>query len=165
MKFRGPIFFSVVLVALFIGVSAFLPTPNNAQKEAILIQRLLGGLNQLHYQPVDIDDAFSEKAFDLYIDRLDSGKRWLTQEDIETLKEYRTKIDDEADKGTYEFMDLSLELLNKGIAKSKSYYEELVKNPVELNSSNIIELMAIKKLSLKTMKNLKLTGLKWFNSK
>jgi len=145
MKFRGPIFFSVALVALFIGASAFLPTPDNTQKEAILIQRLLGGLKQLHYKPVDIDDAFSEKAFDLYIERLDSGKRWLTQEDIETLKAYRTKIDDEADKGTYEFMDLSLELMEKGVAKSKSYYEELVKKPVELSSDKLIELDGDKK--------------------
>ena len=155
MKFRGPIFFSIALVALFIGVSAYLPTPNNAQKEAILIQRLLGGLNQLHYKPVDIDDTFSEKAFDLYIDRLDSGKRWLTQEDIEMLKEYRTKIDDEADKGTYEFMDLSLELLEKGIAKSKTYYEELVKNPVALSSDNVIELDGDKKTFAKNDEELK----------
>lgn len=155
MKFRGPIFFSIALVALFIGVSAYLPTPDNTQKEAILIQRLLGGLNQLHYKPVDIDDTFSEKAFDLYIDRLDSGKRWLTQEDIETLKVYRTKIDDEADQGTYEFMDLSLELLEKGIAKSRGFYEELVNNPVQLNSDKIIELDGDKKTFAKNDEELK----------
>ncbi len=155
MKFRGPIFFSIALVALFIGISAYLPTPNNAQKEAILIQRLLGGLSQLHYKPVDIDDSFSEKAFDLYIDRLDSGKRWLTQEDIEKLKAYRTKIDDEADQGTYEFMDLSLELLEKGIAKSKTYYEELVNNPVDLNSDKVIELDGEKKQFAKNDEELK----------
>ncbi len=155
MKLRGPIFLSVALIALFLGVAAYFPNANNAQKESILIQRLLGGLNQLHYQPVDINDAFSEKAFDLYLERIDGGKRWLTQEDIEKMKAYRTEIDDEADRGTYEFMDMSIELLEQGIEKTKGIYEELVEMPVDLNSAKSIELDGEKKTFAKNDEELK----------
>ena len=49
MKFRGPIFFSIILVALVFG--AFYIPANNAEKEAILIKSIIANLDRFHFQP------------------------------------------------------------------------------------------------------------------
>jgi len=145
----------VVLAALFIGLTAYFPTPNKAEKEAILIQRLLGGLSQLHYKPLAIDDSFSEKAYDLYLERIDGGKRWLTQEDVSKLEKFKKELDDEADRGTYEFMDLSIELLEARVKLTKGFYEDLINESIDLESNEIIELDNEKKAFAKNETELK----------
>ena len=116
MKLRGPLFFSIVIIAFL--VAAYYPRVNSSEKEAVLMHTILNGLNQLHYNPADIDDEFSEKLFDLYVDRIDGGHRFLTQSDIDQLKGYKDQLDDEALSGTYEFFDLSKELLESALVKN-----------------------------------------------
>ena len=94
MKVRGPIFFSILLVGLL--VAAYYPKVKNAEKEAILMQTIVDGLNHFHYKPQKIDDDFSGKVYDIYMDKIDGSRRFLTQEEVELLKAYRTRIDDEA---------------------------------------------------------------------
>ena len=154
MKFRGSIYFSIALLAVLLA-GFYYPATSNAEKEAVLIQRLLGGLKQLHYKPVEIDDNFSKKVFDLYMERLDSGKRWLTQKDVEKLEKYKTLIDDEAVTGNYEFFDMSIDLLEEGVDKTRAYYKEFVDAPVDLNSTAIIELDGEKKAFAKNDDELK----------
>lgn len=138
MKLRGPIFFSVLLVTLL--VAAFYPKVDDSQKEALLMFSVLKVMNQLHYQPPAVDDKFSKQLFDLYLDRIDSGRRFLTQQDVKQLEKFKTDIDDEALTGKFDFFDLSLELLDKGIDKTQGYYREILANPFDLTKKEYIEL-------------------------
>ncbi len=140
MKIKGPVFFSIVLIGLL--VSAFYPqkTVDNAQKEAILIQSLLEGLNQLHYRPQSINDGFSQKVYDLYLDRLDPTRRWLTQKDVDQLKPFALQLDDEASRGSYEFFNLAIELYEAGFKKSQGYFEEILDKPFKFSKQETINL-------------------------
>ena len=67
MKNKGAIVFILALCTIVAG--AYFPfNTDNSQKETILIQTIMEGLKQLHFKPAAIDDAFSEKAFDMYLD-------------------------------------------------------------------------------------------------
>jgi len=129
MQVKGSVFFSILVVVLLIG--AYYPTTKNADKEAILIHTILGGLDQMHYNPQDINDEFSEKVYDLYIERLDGAKRWLTKEDLAVLDKYKHKIDDEANEGTYEFFNTSLDVMDKAVAKTADYYKDILDKPFD----------------------------------
>ena len=156
MKFKGSIFFSALsLLAVAVLVGAYYPPTDNTEKEALLMQRLIGGLNQLHFQPQTIDDEFSAKVFDIYLDRIDSGKRWLTQSDVDKITVYKTKIDDEANEGTYEFFNESLEVLNAGITKTESYYKEFLSQPFDFTKKEEIEFDGEKRAYAKTDAELK----------
>ncbi len=147
MKFRGPFFFSVFVLAFLFG-AAYYPSPDspsNKNKEAILMHTILGGLNQLHYSPKAIDDEFSAKVFDLYIERLDGNRRWLTAQEVQQLKVYKSQLDDEANEGTYEFFDLSLDLLKNGIEKTQKYYQEILAQPFDYTVDEKVELDGEKK--------------------
>lgn len=140
MKFRGPIFLSLIVIALLIGAYSPAPYVDNAEKEAVLMQTILNGLEQWHYQPQAIDDNFSKKVYDLYLNRLDGGRRWLTQPDIDKLAKYELALDDEAKAGTYEFFDLATELKAAGIRKTKAYYQELLAQPFDFTVKEMVEL-------------------------
>ncbi len=133
--------FSVVAVLLLgsFVFKQFVEPPVDTNKEKVLIQTMLARLEQLHFKPVEINDQFSEDVFDLYLDRLDGGKRFFTQEDIEQLKKYRDLIDDESVEGNYEFFNLSQSLLAKAVDKTEVYFKEILEKPFDLRKDEIFE--------------------------
>lgn len=126
---RGPIFFSVAIVAVL--AFAVYPRYDGTQKEGILIQTLLRSLDRYHFNPVETNDEFSQKAFDLYLNDLDQGRRFFTQQDIDRLDAYRDDLDDEARQGSFELFDLSQELLMAGLEKTQGYYREILAEPFD----------------------------------
>ena len=153
MKVRGPVFLSIVLIGLL--VAAFYVPANNAEKEAVMIKSMLSSLDRFHYQPQKVDDAFSEKVFKLYLDRIDGNKRWLTQADVDLLDDFETKLDDEADAGTYEFFDLSLKLIERGLDKTQGFYQEILATPFDFSTNDKIEMDGDKKTRAKSDAELK----------
>ena len=79
MKFKFKIPFLAVGLLLLL---AFTTGSENSQKDKILLQVILQGLNQVHYEPHELDDNFSEKVYDLYLKRLDYNKRFFIKEDV-----------------------------------------------------------------------------------
>jgi carboxyl-terminal processing protease len=139
MKFRAPIFFSVLIVGLLLA--AFLPkSVDQDQKEAILMRSILMALNQYHYQPQEINDDFSRKVFDLYLTRLDYYKRLVTGEEISRLKQYELQLDDQSLNGSFEFFDLSLEIYRNGLERAKGYAQEILASPFDFGQNEMINL-------------------------
>ena len=52
-------------------------------------------LEEGHYSPKKIDDAFSKEVLKKYEETLDPDKYIFTQQDIDAFKKYEYKIDDE----------------------------------------------------------------------
>ncbi|MEM1123094.1 MAG: carboxy terminal-processing peptidase [Bacteroidota bacterium] len=143
MKFKGFVFFA--LSALVFLVAANQPKTSDEQKEAILMQTIMAGLKQLHYSPQSIDDDFSERVFNLYLERIDGNKRWLTQQDIEQLSVYKDKLDDQANEGKFDFLNLAQAALSQSLAKTKTYYQEILAQPFDFTGKETIELDGEKK--------------------
>jgi carboxyl-terminal processing protease len=139
MKFRGPLFFSIL--ALLLAVAAFYPKQpqDTTQKEAVLMQAILANLNHLHFLPKEIDNEFSAEVFDLYLDRIDNGRRFLTQKDVKELEAFRQNLDDEALSGSFVFFDRSLEILHAAQEKTQAYYRELLAQPFNYETSEHFE--------------------------
>lgn len=138
MKSRN-LFFMALLPAL-IFMSVVCSNVNVAEKETVIFDALLTIINQGHYHPKKLNDEFSKKAFDYYLDNLDGSKRFFLQSEIEQLKKYQDKIDDQAKARDLEFFNLSVELLDKGIARSQKIYEEVVAQPLEIIKAETLEL-------------------------
>lgn len=143
MKFRF-VLFSGLLAAGLLFV-AFYPPVNNSEKEAVLIQTINTFLSRFHYSPQNIDDQFSEKAFDIYINRLDGGRRWLTAQDYAELESYKDLIDDQSNAGSYEFFDKSVELVQQGMDRTQQYYREILAEPFDFSKDESVEIDGEKK--------------------
>ncbi len=110
------------------------------EKELYLTDLVINSLKYLYYDHRTIDDEFSEKAYDLYIKRLDYTKKFLLKEDIDRLQAYRTEIDDEIRMNRTAFFDLSFQLIRKRIDESEKYYKELLEKPFDFSKDEKIQL-------------------------
>ncbi len=153
MKFKGQIFLSAVIAVLFI--STYYPHYDASEKEAVLIQALTNGLNQLHFKPATIDDEFSKKAFHLYLDRIDGGKRWLTQQDVDQLDAFELFVDDQIRTAHFDFFDASVKLIENGISKTQKFYREILAQPFDFSEDTEIETDGDKKAYAKNDAELK----------
>ncbi len=113
---------------------------DSKEKEAMIIQTLISGLNNMHYSPRQIDDKFSKEVFALYMDRLDNARRFFTEEDMAQLRRFENRIDDETNSASYEFFDLSLQLLEKQLTTTQAYYREILAEPFDFSKDESIEL-------------------------
>lgn len=112
---------------LFIAFGFYLKAQNEG--EDILLKAVNISLQNAHYDPVTLNDEFSERVFELYLENLDGNKRLLLQEDVDKLSIYKTELDEQVNNGTYEFFNLSLEVIDKRIEETESYFEELLAQP------------------------------------
>jgi carboxyl-terminal processing protease len=112
---------------------------NNAQKEAALMQSILSELKQYHYQPLELDDRLSEKIHGLFLDRMDGARRWMTQSEVQQLDIWKNKLDDEANSGSFAFLDQAILFQEKGIEKTRAWYREILAQPFDFTSDEVYE--------------------------
>lgn len=98
----------------------------NTPGEDMLVRVILENLKNYHYAPVEIDDSFSVKAFNNYIDDIDPAKRFLLASDVQKLSVHKFQIDDESKNGTYNFFNESVTLIEQKQLDAQKIYRDLL---------------------------------------
>jgi len=141
-------YFKLGGIALLISVSSFLfiAFQNNTEdlRRDLLLKVISFAISNGHYNPGEINDDFSEKAFALYIERMDFGKRFLLQEDIEKLSKYKKELDNAMNDVNFEFFDLSVSILDKRTIESEAYCKEILSRPFDFTANDKVEIDAKK---------------------
>src|SRR5688572_25459381 len=97
------------MISLAFGLLSFTIATFSVDRNQIILDIVMSGLNNAHYSPKTVDDNFSEKFFDYYLKRLDYSKKFLVQSDVNQLAAYKKEVDDEINNGTFKFFELSNE--------------------------------------------------------
>jgi carboxyl-terminal processing protease len=134
---------SFLIFGLIIGVvSLFALYPRQIEdpieKEAVILKSVVNILERAHFKPKDINDDFSKKVYQSYLDLLDGGKRFLIQADVDKLKPYEKQIDDEILATKLNFFNASLDIINAAQSRVKSYYKEILAKPMTFNEKETI---------------------------
>ncbi|MCX8019532.1 MAG: carboxy terminal-processing peptidase [Chitinophagaceae bacterium] len=137
-----------ILVLLLIGIiltfnsmgKGFRKNEPSSRYDQIL--RLVGRmLTQYHYSPQKIDDAFSRKIFQRYLNELDPEKIYFLKQDIDTLKKFELQLDDEV-RGNQP-VSFFLEAGKKfdfRVQEAAQFTKELLTTPFNFNVNEEIEL-------------------------
>ncbi|MBK7787081.1 MAG: carboxy terminal-processing peptidase [Saprospiraceae bacterium] len=138
---------SVVLALIlgFVGFKSMQPTITGDDKESLIISAMLQYVDNVHFAPKPIDDELSKFVFKTYLERVDGGKRYFTQGDIDQLNAHQLQIDDQINRRSFEFFNQSLGMLEKRMALAETYYNEIIDQPFDLNQNRKIELDEEKK--------------------
>lgn len=89
-------------------------------------------LAEIHYSPKKIDDNFSKEIFKKYLgEKIDDQKNVLLQSDIQQLKKYETKIDDEILGGPVQFVPAVSEIYKKRLPETEEIYKEILSKPFD----------------------------------
>lgn len=132
-------FASYALVLSFLVLLTASTTTDSNKKDEILIQVLLKGLSQYHYQPHEINDEFSKKVFELYVKSLDYNKRFFLAEDIALLKKYELELDNQAKHASYSFFEQATKIFDERIVEVKGYFEEVLAKPFDFSTDETVE--------------------------
>lgn len=133
-KFILPLFF------VFSLLTSFQTKVNNDPKDKVLLTILKHVLVQGHYEPQQIDDAFSIKVYDEFLERLDPSKRYFLQSDIDEFSAFRTKIDDQINNEDLSFFFLVYNRFMQRTDESKIYYKEILANKFNFEAKETLEL-------------------------
>jgi carboxyl-terminal processing protease len=101
-------------------------------KNDVIFSVLFGSINQQHYAPLRIDDNFSQKVFDAYINT-PFNKQFLLKQDVDQLSKFRNDIDDEINNQRQDFFKTTLDILNKRIAEKENWNREILAKPFDYN--------------------------------
>ena len=111
------IFLLVILGGLMLGFQV--KNDEDPEKEKILLSLIRYALTKGHYEPIQINDEFSEKVFDEFLNNLDPSKRLFLQSDIDEFAQFKYLIDDQIKNEDLTFFNLVYERYNLRLDGSK----------------------------------------------
>lgn len=115
----------LVLTSSFF-LSAILPAKFFNEKEGMILNAVINYLEALHFKPVELDDSFSNKAFDNYIQMIDPSKRFLLQSEVDQMAEYKDLIDDQVKMRDFSFFEESIDIIDESRERAKSIYDKVI---------------------------------------
>ena len=159
----------LLIVALSAVLWSFMPNEKkqDPEKDRTILELLTMVLERGHYSPVAIDDDFSVKVYDKYIDGMDPTKRFFLQGDLDEFSKYKKGIDDLIKNKDLTFFELTNSRFLQRMEESRDIYSAILKNPFDFNANESIsvdyEKMAFsknkKELNERWRKQLKLQAL------
>ena len=130
MKRNYKILLLLILLA-FASCSFTTKTFADPDKDKLLIQVITYVLQQGHFDPIVMDDAFSEQLFKDYVENLDPAKHYFYESDIEDFKKFETNIDDQLKVYDITFFNITYNVILKRIEEAKIMYKEALAEPFD----------------------------------
>ena len=137
---RKIILFFITIALVFASWNLINPSFNNSNKDKLLIEIIKYVLEKYHYNSVDINDEFSAKMFDAYIDLLDSQKKYFLNSDYNEFKKYKLKLDNQLIDYDLSFFNLSYQRLIQRISEVEDFYPTLLYNSFDFSVKEEINL-------------------------
>jgi carboxyl-terminal processing protease len=149
-----------VLILAIVGAVSFYigkpgTDPTDPEKEKVIQRTVMSVLEQVHFDPLKLDDEMSKEIYTSFIEYLDGSKRYYTQEDLNQLAVYKTQLDDQINASSLEFFDKATELFQARIDGVDEIFREILAEPIDYSKSEEIELDADKREFPKTTADLK----------
>jgi len=138
-----------------VNSTALPKVPANPQKVRMIGNILKDALERYHYRKLKINNSLSQKAFVEFFKKLDYGKQFFIQPDLNTLKAYEFKMDDEMLSGDLKLVKSVEKILEARIKLINQYSNDILKKPFNFNKSEGIELDPDKREFAKTNSELK----------
>ena len=110
-----------------------------SDKDSLIIQLITYVLDQAHYLDKDINDDFSEKVFDTFLENLDPYKRYFYASDIYEFSKYKHSIDDAFKNPNLDFFDLVYERYSSRMLESEKIFNDILSKPFDFSKDEICE--------------------------
>lgn len=115
------------------------------RRESTILYSLMGIIDYLHFKPKKVNDSFSKEVVKDYLENIDGAKRFLIQEEVDLLLQYNKEIDDEIDRFSFNFFDISVDLMDKSIDRAEQLYKSVMQDDFDLNVNERFEMEGKKK--------------------
>lgn len=137
-----PVLVALILGGLFITYAVNGKGENKEEPQA-KYQRILRNvgivLEQGHYSPKKIDDAFSKAVMENFLKTLDPDKYVFLEDDITALRKYETRIDDEIHGAELRSFYEVAKVYNKRLDEAEAIYKDILSKPFDFSKKEVYE--------------------------
>ncbi|ACU59449.1 carboxy terminal-processing peptidase [Chitinophaga pinensis] len=139
---RMKVIIPVALLSISMGVLAFSKLhKQDPPGRYEVIMGLVGQiLTQGHYQPKEINDAYSKEVFDKYLKSLDPEKKFFLKSDVQGLQTVATHIDDELQGAPLDCFNAVNTLIKQRVTEAAAIYPELLSQPFDFSKEEKVTL-------------------------
>ena len=133
--------FKVLFLAVFVAVASCSFTTkefNNPDKDKLLLDIITYVIQKGHYDPKEINDAFSEDVYNNFIKGLDPLKRYFLASDIEEFSKYTTEIDDQIKNKDLSFFNLVHTRFLERMVDVQNMYPDVLSKPFDFTNDESI---------------------------
>jgi carboxyl-terminal processing protease len=121
---------------IILGTGALALAGDQPNKEELLTRIVVKSLVSWHYSPPRQDDAFARRVYALHLKRIDPQRRFLLQEDVDSLEKMQLTIDDEIKEGNTRFFDYAGTLLRNRIRDGQALAMSILESPLDLEADD-----------------------------
>ncbi|MBA2562744.1 MAG: carboxy terminal-processing peptidase [Chitinophagaceae bacterium] len=138
-----PVLFLLLAAGLFLAYSSMGRGEKKSDNPKSKYEKILRNvgiiLEEGHYNPKKIDDAFSKQVFKKYLDDMDPDKYIFLQKDIDAFKKFETKIDDEIHGSNLESFYAISSIYTTRLDEISKKYKDILAKPFNFSGDeNII---------------------------
>jgi carboxyl-terminal processing protease len=121
----------IMALAAFFSFRKSMAGADMDKKNKLIIETVYKALQNSHFEPKDVNDSFSVRAYKKLLERMDYEKRFFTQKDIDELDQYKYKIDDEFKSGSVKFYNKFISLYDNSVEETEKLYKEILAQPFD----------------------------------
>lgn len=114
---------------LFFNFFLYSKSFENPEKDKLLIEIISYVLYKGHFEPKEIDDAFSLKVYEKFIQNMDGQHRFFLNSDINNFNDYKYLVDDQIKDIKIDFFNIVYNKLKQRQDIVRNFYEDLLKDP------------------------------------
>jgi carboxyl-terminal processing protease len=136
-----------LLLLLLLGVVSVLYAlkgksfDNPTSKYERILQTVGAFLEEGHYSPQRVDDEFSEKVFDKFINTLDGDKGYFLKKDVDSLKAlYGNRIDDEMHGAKLESFYAISTVYSKDLDQASQLFKQILAQPFDFSVKEDVDM-------------------------
>lgn len=123
----------IMALAAFFSFRKSMANADTDKKNKLILETVYKALQSSHFEPKDVNDSFSVKAYNKLLERMDYEKRFFTQKDIDEMNEYKYKIDDEFKTGSLKFYNKFIALYDNSVEETEKLYKEILAEPFDFS--------------------------------
>lgn len=97
-------------------------------------------IEQVHYSPKKIDDNFSKLIYKKFFETLDPDKDIFLKEDLNGLRKYENRIDDEIHGDSVRYFYAVNDLFKKRVTEAHEIYKSVIDKPVDFSVDETVTL-------------------------
>lgn len=151
--------FKINILLLFIPLTTlmfcFNAPQNDDEKMKTIMVSVKNTLSYLHYSPKKIDDKYSKKVYDKYMETIDPMKRYFLESDLDEFKKYEYQLDDFLNQGNLTFFNLTNNRLIERVEEIQKLTDDIFSHPVNLDEDESLVLEPKLRHAPKDMKQMK----------
>ncbi len=137
-----PVLLLVLGAGLIVAIKSFGWVGTPPGKYEKILHNVGDMLKEVHYSPKKFDDEFSKNLFNRFLHTryVDEAKNILLQSDIQSLKKYETRLDDEILGGAVQFVPAVSEIVRKRNPEVMAVYREILSKPIDFSKEETANL-------------------------